>query len=308
MTMQLPEWFIPKYRDRVVLRAQQKKRKLDGLTENVGTFIGDDCHFPRFGSVETYKSSRLAALKLANADMDWVKKNAEPEFVAFGLWDPDKKKLNINAANHYADACVKAINRAHDRQVIDELADVAANGLANTKGDAAETITTIGDYDTVADLELICQAIVELGTNEMFEEEEVSVIAPFKLQTNMALDPYLAKMDMKSNRPWDQINWRSYERLPGNGANGEGWLAAGATGVDLFVFAKGAVASMANDEDVPINERLGANLGDMMGQWFQACAKALEPKGIIRVKSKLDFTLLRRAIPTFETNEDVFPA
>jgi hypothetical protein len=297
MTMQLPNWFIPKYREEVLTRAQQKKRKLEGLTSDVGTFIGDDCHFPRFGSVETYQSSRMAALALANADMDWVKKNAVPEFVAFGLWDPDRNKLNINAAGHYAEACVKAINRAHDRQIIDALADAAANGVANTKGDAAENITTIGDYNTVADLELIATAISTLGTNEMFEDEQVSLILPFKLQVQNALDPYLAKMDMKSNRPWDQIAWKSYERLPGNGAAGEGWLAGGATGVDMFVFAKSAVASAQNDTDVPINERLGANLADMIGQWFQACAKALEPKGIIRIKSKLDFTLLRHAMP-----------
>jgi hypothetical protein len=297
MTIQLPEWFIPKYRDQVTVRAQQKKRKLEGLTTEVGTFIGDDCYFPRFGSVETYSSARMAALRLANAEMDWVKKNATPEFVAFGIWDADKNKLNINAATYYADACVKAVNRAHDRQVIDELKDVAANGLANTKGDAAETITTIGDYATTADLETICEAIVALGTNEMFEDDTISVIAPFKLRTQLMLDPYLSKTDMKSNRPWDDLNWRSYEKLPGNGANGEGWLSAGATGVDMFVFAKSAVASMANDTDVPINERLGSQLTDMMGQWFQATCKALEPKGIIRIKSKLDFSLERRAIP-----------
>lgn len=297
MTIQLPEWFVPKYRDQVTVRAQQRKRRLEGLTTEIGTFIGDECHFPRFGSVETYPSPRFAALQLANAEHDWVKKSASPEFVAFGLWDGDKNKLNINAATYYADSCVKAVNRAHDRQVIDELKDVAANGIANTKGDAAETITTIGDYNTTADLETICEAIVELGTNEMFEDETISVIAPFKLRTQLSLDPYLAKSDMKGNRPWDEVNWRTYERLPGNGTNGAGWLAGGATGCDMFVFAKGAVASMANDTNVPIQERLGAQLTDMMGQWFQATSKALEPKGIIRIKTKLDFDLMRRAIP-----------
>ncbi len=297
MTQNLPDWFVPKYRDEVIVRAQQKKRKLEGLTTEFGTFIGDDCFFPRFGSVETYKSARLAALNLANAKMDWVKQNAEPEFVAFGLWDPDKNKLNINAAGQYAQATVRAINRAHDRQVIDALKDAAANGVVNTKGDAAENITTIGDYNTVADLETICEAIVELGTNEMFDEEDISIIAPFKVRVNTALDPYLAKSDMKGNRPWDDLNWRSYERLSGDGPNGEGWLSAGATGCDIFVFAKGAVGSMANDTDTPINERLGAQLADMMGQWFQATAKVLEPKGVIRIKSKLNFDLMRKAIP-----------
>lgn len=297
MTIQLPEWFIPKYRDAVLVRAQQKKRRLADSTTDVGTFIGDECHFPRFGSVETYKNQRFAALALANAEHDWVKTQAEPEFVAFGLYDPDKSKLRIQTATYYADACLKAVWRARDRQVVDALKAAAANGIANTKGSPAEQITTIGDYDTVATLEDFVDAIVHLGTNEMFEDEEITVVAPFKIRTQTALDPYLAKADMKGNRPWDDLHWRSYERLPGNGANGEGWLSAGATGVDMFVFAKSAVASCANDEDVPINERLGAQLTDMMGQWFQAAALGLEPKGIVRIKSKLNFELMRRAIP-----------
>lgn len=297
MTIQLPDWFIPKYQDAVTVRAQQKKRRLEGLTREFGSFIGEDCYFPRFGSVETYKSPRHAKLALANADMDWVKQNAEPEFVAFGLWDPDKKKLNLNAANFYAESVVNAMNRAHDRQVVDALKDAAANGVSNTKGGAPENITTIGDYNTVVDLEAICNGIVQLGTNEMFEDQAISIIAPFKVNVNLALDPYLAKSDMKGNRPWDSVNWRQYEKLSGNGANGEGWLAAGATGVDMFIFAKDAVASAQNDDNVQINERLGGELTDMMGQWFQACAKVIEPKGVIRIKSKLDFNLMRRAIP-----------
>lgn len=297
MTMNLPNWFIPKYNDEVTIRAQQKRRKLDGLTEDGGMFIGDDCYFPRFGNVETYTIQRLAELSLANVAMDFVKVNAAPEVVALGIWDPDKNKLNQNIAGQYAGAAVKATNRALDRQVVDCLKDAAANGVANTKGDAAENITTIGDYNTTADLELICTAIAQLGTDEMFEEESVSLLLPFKLKLQQALDPYLAKMDMKSNRPWDEITMRSYERLPGNGAAGEGWISGGATGVDMFVFAKGAVQTGRNDGVVEINERLSGRLGDMVGQWFQSCAKVIEPKGVIRIKSKLDFTLLRHAMP-----------
>lgn len=294
----MPDWFIPKYREEVILRAQQRKRRLEGCTMDAGMFVGDDCYFPRFGSVETYKSDRLAMLALANAKMDFVKVNAVPEFVAFGLWDPDKHKLNINAAGQFAGASVKAINRAHDRQVIDALNDAAANGVANTRGDAAENITTIGDYNTIADLETIATAVAQLGTDEMFEGETITYVTPFKLQVQNSLDPYLAKNDMKGNRPWDQINWRQFERLAGNGTGGSGAIADGATGVDTFLFAQGAVASAANDTDVPIEERLGGQVADMIGQWFQACAKVLEPKGVIRIKSKLDFTLLRHAINT----------
>lgn len=294
MTIQLPEWFIPKYRDQVILRAAQKKRRLADATTDVGTFIGDECHFPRFGSVETYKSQRFAALALANAEHDWVKTQAEPEFVSFGIWDADKKKLNIKAADYYARESLKAVWRARDRQVIEALADAAENGVSNTKGSPAEEVITQGSYADVIDLEEVCAAIVALGTNEMFEDEEICVVSPFKNRVQLALDPYLAKNDVKGNRPWDDLDWRTYERLPGNGAGGEGWLAAGATGVDTFIFAKSAIASTANDENVPINERLGAQLTDMMGQWFQACAKVLEPKGVIRIRSKLDFELERR--------------
>jgi hypothetical protein len=273
MTYQLPNWFIPKYRDEVKVRAQQMKRRLEGLAEDGGMFIGDDCYFPRFGQAETFKSARLAQLALANANMDFVKAAAEPEFIAFGLWDPDKKKLNISAASQFAKASVRAVNRARDRQHIDALADAAANGVVNTKGDPAEQIKTIGDYNTVADLETIAEAIVELGTNEMFEGETVSIIAPFKLRVQNALDPYLAKNDVKGNRPWDDVQWRSYERLPGNGTDGAGWLAGGATGVDMFVHATSAVWTGQNDDDTEINERLGGNLGDMIGRWFQSAAK-----------------------------------
>lgn len=295
--MNLPDWFIPKYKDEVKVRAQQMKRKLDGLAEEGGMFIGDDCYFPRFGSAETYKASRLDPIKLANAKMDFVKQNAEPEFCAFGIWDPDKNKLNINAASQFASATVRAVNRARDRQLIDALKDAAANGVQNTKGDATENITTIGDYNTIADLEAIATAIVQLGTDEQFEGETVSIITPFKVRVQNSLDPYLAKTDMKSNRPWDDLNWRSYERLPGNGATGLGAISDGATGADIFVFAKSAVWTGQNDDDTEINERLGSNLGDMIGRWFQATAKVLEPKGVIRLKTKMDFNLLRKAIP-----------
>jgi len=300
MTYNIPEWFIPKYSDEVKIRAQQKRRKLDGVFEDGGMFVGDFYYTPRFGSVETYKANRFDALRLANAAMDWVKQDCEPEFAAFGVWDPDQNKLNISMAGQFAGATVKAVNRARDRQTIDALKDAAANGVQNTKGDAAEQIATIGNYNTVATLETICEAIADLGTNEMFESETVSLILPFKVNVNLSLDPYLAKSEMKNNRVWDQVQFRTYEKLPGNGPNGEGWLAGGATGVDMFIVAQSAGATAQNDDDTEINERMGSQLGTMIGRWFQAGAKVIEPKGVIRIKSKLDFALMRQAIPIID--------
>lgn len=299
--MNLPDWFIPKYTDAVKLRAQQKTRRLEGLAEDGGMFVGDDVYFPRFGQVETYKASRMSQLALANANMDFVKTSAEPEFVAFGIWDPDKKKLNISAANQFANATVRAVNRARDRQHIDALKAAAANGVQNTRGDATENITTIGDYATEATLETIVSALVQLGTDEMFEGEDLCIIAPFKLRAQMSMDPYLAKEgQLKGNRVWDDLQWRTYERLPGNGPNGEGWLSAGATGTDIFVHAKSAVVTAQNDDDTEIQERLGSNLGDMIGRWFQSAGLVTEPKGVIRIKSKMNFDLARHPIFTHE--------
>lgn len=304
MTYALPTAFLPKYSEEVKLRAQQKKRRLDGCSVSIGTFQGDFYYVPRFGQVKTYKMSRLAELALANKGIDWLKKDCEPEFVAFGLWDPDKNKTTIDMAGQFADATVKAVNRALDRQHVDCLNDAAANGVTNTAG-GNESILTIGDYNTVCDLEMISEAITELGSMEMFEGESISVICPFKLRVQNALDPYLAKNDMKGNRPWDEIMWRTYERLSGNGTNGEGWLrdietgdATDATGVDIFIHAQSAVAALANDNPTEINERLGSRLGDMIGRWFQASALVTEPKGVIRIKSKLDFDLFKAPIPT----------
>lgn len=294
----LPDWFIPKYQEEVTLRGQQMQRRFMGSTVDTGNFVGDDCFFPRFGSVETYKSERLAALALANGKMDWVKTNATPEFVVFGIWDPDKPKLGPNAPGQFAQAAVRAMNRAHDRQVIDTLNDAATNGVANSRGDAAEAITSIGDYATVADLQTLMTAYETLGTNEMLDGAKITVAAPHKLLMQWSLDPYLAKSDMKSNRPWDNWNFVQYERLAGNGTLGTGRLDDAATGVECFMFADTAVASSQNTGEVDISERLGASLADMIGQWFQACSKVLLPEGVVAMKSQINFALTRVPIPT----------
>lgn len=308
MAHELPDGFIPKFFEEFRLRAEQKKRKLEGLAEDGGLFFGDDAHFPRIGQAETTKSSRMQELLSNQLPIDWVKTNAEPEFVSFTIWDPDKRKIPFNMAGVFATAATRTVNRARDRQHVDALAHAANNGVTNTKG-VTENVVTIGDYNTVMDLEMIADAIVRLGTDEMFEGEDISIIAPFKLRVQNALDPYFAKQgELKGNRPWDEIRWASYERLPGNGPNGAGWAAGGATGVDIFVHAKSAVMTVMNDDTTDINERLGSRVGDMIGAWFQSASAVVEPKGLIRIKSKLDFALLRKAIPTFETNPDMEPA
>lgn len=296
MSFNIDAAFIPKFKEEFKIRAQQKKRMLDGLSEEGGVFIGHECHFPRFGAAETTKSSRLQELAMNGVPIDWVKIAADPEFVTFGIWDPDKSKMTIPMAGAFAGAAVKAVNRAKDRQHIDCLADVAANGVKNTKNEV-ETITTLGSYTDEIDLEMVAQAIVELGTNEMFEGEKVSIITPFKINVQQQLDPILHKMDVKTNRVWDRIDWRTYERLPGNGANGAGWASAGATGVDTFIHAQSAVMHATNDDDVEIDERMGSRLGDLIGRWFQTASGVVEPKGVIRLKGKLDFNIHRVATP-----------
>lgn len=296
MSFNIDAAFLPKYREELIIRAQQTQRMLDGLSEEGGVFIGNEVHFPRFGQAETTKSSRLQELALNGVPIDWVKVACEPEFVTFSIWDPDKSKMTVPMAGPFAQASVKAINRAKDRQHIECLADAATNGVKNTKNEV-ETITTMGSYTNEIDLEMVATAIVELGTNEMFAGEKVSIITPFKINVQQQLDPILHKMDVKTNRVWDRIDWRTYERLPGNGTAGAGWAKAGATGVDCFIHAKSAVMHAVNNDDVEINERMGSRLGDMIGRWFQTGSGVVEPQGILRIKGKLDFALHRVATP-----------
>lgn len=308
MAHEFPDGFIPKFFDALRDRPSQKARRLEGLAEEGGMFVGDEAWFPRIGDAETSSITRLQELMQNTLPIDWVKTRADPQAVVFSVWDPDKNKLPFNMATVFARKAREAINRARDRQHIAALSKAATEGVINTKGDV-ETIVTIGDYDTVVDLEMICDAIVRLGENYMFEGEDVSIIAPLKPRAHLSLDPYMAKAgDLKGNRVWDDLRWASYERLPGNGPQGQGWQGAGATGVDLFIHAKSAVMTVANDDDTAIDARIGDRLADLLGSWFQSAAAVVEPKGVIRVKSKLDFDLLRRAIPTYETNPETYPA
>lgn len=300
MAHELPDGFIPKYFDELKLRGgEQKTRRLGGIATEGGMFTGDDAYFPRVGSAETTKSSRMQELLQNQLPLDWIKTSAEPEFVNFTIWDPDKSKVTFNMASTFASASARAIARAQDRQLVEALAAAAANGVTNTKGQN-EAVVTIGDYATVADLETFCQAFVLLGEQEMFAGEQVTVIQPFRLNAQLSLDPYMAKTDVKTQQIWNQADWRTYERLPGNGAAGEGWVGGGATGVDIYVVCNSAVAEAVNDNPTEINERLGSRVGDMLGAWFQSASALTEAKGLVRIKSKVDFSLLRPAVPTKE--------
>ncbi|WP_303831416.1 phage capsid protein [Asticcacaulis taihuensis] len=294
MTQNVPNWFVTKFNDTVKHRAQQANTRLGGTVEDGGSFVGDKVYFPRMGAVEMYDSAAFARLALANAAQDFIEVSATPKFVAFGIWDAHKNKLSIPLAENYGRAAHMAALRAQDRIIRDVLNAAATSGVANTKGDAAETITTIGAYDTIATLDDIAEAIAVIGENEMFEGEEITCVMPFRHKINMSLDPYMAKADMnRKDLPWNDINWRTYQKLPTSGTAGDS-----AEGVDIFLYAKSAIISAYNNDLTVIQERDGAALTDIMGYWQQIGAAAREPKGIVRIKSLKNFSLYREPIPT----------
>lgn len=300
MSMNLPDWFVDKYNEEVVLRAQQMKTALAGNVENGGVFTGDHAYFPRIGQVDAVDASRLQMMAATSPPLDWIPVQCKPKFLPIVLWDPDKNKLNIPVTQQFARAVVGGIARARDKMVSSAIASAVTNGVQGVRGTsaeatalaAAENIVTIGDYNTIADLDTIAQGIATLGGNYALEGESVVFTSSFKVKTNMSLDPYMAKNDMKRGLPWDDLTFTSYEKLPGDGADG-----LMSTGVDCFLFAKSAVVEAYNDEYVPINERLGNVLADMFGGWFQGGACVREPKGIVRIKSKQNFTVARKPIP-----------
>lgn len=303
MSQNLPDWFIPKYTEEVLLRAQQTKAALADNVSNGGIFTGDTLYMPRMGQVEAMSVARLQALATTAPPLDWISLQCKPLFLPIVLWDPDMNKLNIKVAQEFARAVTAGIVRARDSNVATAIKTAITNGVTGVRGPSAEAtpapatenITTIGDYNTVADLDAIAEGIAQLGTNYSLEGEQIVYCSPFKIKTNMSLDPYMAKSDMKNNLPWNDVTFTSYEKMPGNGAAGDGDPTA--TGVDTWLFAKSAVTEAFNDEVKDINERLGNIMANMFGQWFQGGAAVREPKGIIRIKSKYDFHLSRKAIP-----------
>lgn len=304
MSEGVPSWFINKYSDEVRHLAQQRERRLAGAVSGGGVFIGDHVYFPRMGAVEMYDGTRFNPLALANAQQDMVSVQAKPKFVALGIWDPDKSKLSVNLATEYAKSATYAGFRAEDKLIVDALNLATANGVVGTNADGTTNtanITTLGDYNTVMDLDVIANAIAQLGTQEAYQGEEIVAVVPFKIKTNNALDPYMVQSKIVGSTPWDNVNWVTYERLndqTGVPITQASSLPGGAsTGVDTFIFAKSAVASDYNNEMTLINERLGTMLTDMIGKWFQGGALVKEAAGVLRIKSKYNFTLSRKAIP-----------
>jgi len=292
MSNQVPNWFVQKFKDTVKDRAQQNARRLGGTVEEGGSFVGDKVYFPRLGAVEMYDSAAFAKLALANAKMDFIEVSADPKFVAFGMWDPHKNKLSISLAENYGRAASKAVFRSQDRLIRNVLFDAAVNGVKNTKNES-EAIHELGAYNTIATLDDIAEGIALLGGSEMFEDEEVTCVLPFRHKMQFSLDPYMAKADMnRKDLPWNDLNWRSYESLPTDGTAGDA-----AEGVDIFLYAKSALISAYNDEVTNIQERDGTALTDIIGFWNQVGAAAREAKGIVRIKSKKNFSLYREPTP-----------
>lgn len=112
----------------------------------------------------------------------------------------------------------------------------------------------------------------------------------------LGLDPLMTnKNTNKDDLPWTDWKFRTSQRLKGNGADG-----GMGTGVDTYLYAQSAGCTAWNDEVTEINERLGAILSDMFGQWFQGGAAVKEPKAIIRIKGKANFPIERGAIPVYD--------
>jgi hypothetical protein len=301
MSENIPSWFIKKYTDTVDMLAQQRTKRVAQYTSGGGTFIGSQVFFPRMGAVEMYDSTRFAEIAMANAQMDMVSVTANPKFVVMGVWDPDKTKLNINLAAEYGRASAMAGFRAEDNMVITALNSAAANGVVGTNADGTTNtanIFTLGDYNTIADLDVWSAAVAQLGTQEKFEGEELCAVVPFKVKVNNSLDPYMALNNVKNNNVWDDINWTTFQRLNDQaGAPITQATDAATTGVDMFLFCRSAVSSDYNNEMTTINERVGGRLTDLIGNWFQAGAVVKEAAGVVRVKSKYNFALARKAIP-----------
>jgi hypothetical protein len=311
----LPDWFVEKWSDEVTMRKAQRKAKVVSTVANGGMFTGDRLYMPRLGDIEAVDASRLQQLQFQQPPLDWIDVAAAPKFVPLVVWDPDKNKLTIPVVQEMATAVTSATNRAQDDMVITALHTACESGVTGVRGrsseanaaPATENVITIGDYDTVMTLDTVAEAYSRLGEAEVdVDNEQVSCLIPFKQKVLHALDPiFRKKSDRKDGDPWDDINFVTTQRLRGNGTGGK---AAGGTGFDAYVYARTAASTAWNDEVTEINERLGAILGTMFGQWFQAGAAVKEPKAIIRIKAKYDYTLFREALRTYETNPDMEPA
>lgn len=301
MSQNLPDWFVDKWTEEVKIRAQQQTTSLHQYADPAGVFIGDHMYVPRIGQVDAIRGQRLQQLGTTTPPMDWVSVKCDPVFLPLVIWDPDKTKLTIPVTQKMAGAVTAGIARAQDAMVRDAINLAVTAGVTGVRGPSAEatpapateTPTTIGDYNTVVDLDGIAQAVAVLGGNYEVEGESLTFVSPFKINVNMSLDPYMAKTDTKID--WlRKITFTTYEKLydqagvPFNAAS---------TGADCYLFAKSAVTSAYNDNIKEINERLGSIMADMFGQWFQGNAMVTEPLGIVRVKTKTNFTIARKPTP-----------
>lgn len=302
----LPDWFPEVWTDEVQVRAQQLKSNVADTVDNGGMFTGDTVYMPRIGSVDAIDGARFQELNYQVAPLDWIKVDADPKFLPIRLWDADRSKLSIAVVKSLAGAVVRGIARARDDLVIDALNDAAVNGIQPKRGrareaqadPAAETITTIGDYSTVIDLDTIAHAYALLGENDVdVENEDLTFLTSFKNKINLGLDPLSTSINTKrDDLPWSKLGFRSSTRLPGLANKG-----GDGTGVDCYLYARTAATTAWNDEVTEINERLGAILSDMIGQWFQGGAAVKEPKALIRIKGKQNFTVTRKSIPVIDT-------
>lgn len=298
----LPDWFPEVWKDEVTVRAQQMKTRVVDTIQDGGMFQGDTCYMPRVGQVEAMDAARLQQFSTTEPPLDWISVTAKPKFLPIKVWDADRNKLTINVTKTLASAVVAGIARARDKLVVDALIDAVTNGVQPVRSrsteanaiPAVENIVTIGDYNTVIDLDTIAHAYALIGGAEVdVDSEELTFLGSFKNKVNLSLDPLVTSTNtQKKDLPWADFNWRHHEKLPGNGVDG-----LMGTGVDCFLYAKSCAATAWNDEVTEINERLGAILADMFGQWFQGGACIMETKAIIRIKGKQDFTVTRKAIP-----------
>jgi hypothetical protein len=301
MSQNLPDWFVDKWSDEVKLRAQQQTTSLHQYADNAGVFTGDHMYVPRIGSVDAVEVARLQQLANTSPPLDWVSVLCKPKFLPLMIWDPDINKLTIPVVQKMTKAVSAGMARSQDAMVRDAINTAIVSGVTGVRGPstdatpapATENITTIGDYNTIADLDTIAQAVAVLGSNYEFEGEDVTVCMPFKLGVNMTLDPYMAKNDVKID--WlNKLKFTTYEKLYDNA--GVPFNAA-STGADILMFARSAVTSAYNDEIKDINERLGNIMANMFGQWYQGGAMVSEPKGVLRIKTKTNFTIARKPIP-----------
>lgn len=288
MTQNVKDWFVPKFEDTVHNQYQQRTSRLGDTVAGGGTFTGDKIYFPRMGVAEAYDSPQFAKLALANVGQDFIEVQANPKFIAFGLWDPNAHKYSIATATEYGKQAAAAIARAEDDCVIAALRTAAENGVKKIGEAGMEAVDTFGDYATPADLDLVAEAIASLGEDEAFEGEEVTIVLPFRNKLQMSLDPYMASNDVRGNMPWNDLNWRRSERLA---------LSNDGEGVDIMVYAKSALVSGYNDKLTKIDERDGAALTDIMGYWLQVGAAARNARGIKRIKTKKNFNLFREPTP-----------